>query len=118
MLPDDVLLIIFDFYVHEDLRPLIQWWTRLAHVCRRWRSVVFQSPHRLNLRLICTPVTPVREILDIWPPLPLIIQDLCRCHTPDDVDNILAALEHNDRVCQIEFLFLDVIDSQFEFVTS
>jgi hypothetical protein len=44
-------------------------------VCRRWRSVVFQSPRRLNLRLLCTPKTPARDTLDIWPPLPLIIRD-------------------------------------------
>ena len=79
----------------------------LAHVCRRWRSVVFQSPRRLNLRLLCTPKrakTPARNTLDIWLPLPLVIRDV------DDIfygelpgaDNIIAALEHNDRVGQIE----------------
>ena len=74
MLPDDVLLEIFDFYVDEDIGT-IQEWITLAHVCRRWRSVVFQSPHRLNLRLVCRPTTPVRNTLDIWPPLPLIIYE-------------------------------------------
>jgi hypothetical protein len=94
----------------------------LAHVCRRWRSVVFQSPHRLNLRLLCTLQTPARDILDIWPPLPLIIHD----RTSDDayyifddipsrVDNIIAALEHNDRVCQIELE--DLSSRKLEYVT-
>ena len=72
-------------------------WITLVHVCRRWRRLVFQSPHRLNLRLVCTPKTPLS---DIWPPLPLIILD-----TPNDrtsgLNNIVAALEHNDRVSQI-----------------
>jgi hypothetical protein len=50
MLPDDVLLKIFDFYVDEDFEPYgeqrIEVWKTLAHVCRRWRSVLFQSPRR------------------------------------------------------------------------
>jgi hypothetical protein len=81
MLPDDVLLEIFDFHSNKDIGEDselidgtgIEVWIALAHVCRRWRSVVFQSPHRLNLRLVCTPNIPVRDTLDIWPPLPLII---------------------------------------------
>ena len=72
-------------------------WMTLVHVCRHWRSLVFQSPRLLNLRLVCTPKTPLS---DIWPPLPLIILD-----TPDDgtsgLNNIVSALEHNDRVSQI-----------------
>jgi hypothetical protein len=72
-------------------------------VCRRWRSVVFQSPLRLNLRLVCTRTTRARDTLDVWPPLPLIIQDLCVLGiNSTGVDNIIAALEHNDRVCQID----------------
>jgi hypothetical protein len=73
-------------------------------VCRRWRSVVFQSPRRLNLRLFCTPATPARDTLDIWPPLPLIIRffdEYIKGRSPN-LDNIIAALEHNDRVCQID----------------
>src|ERR1700733_14738550 len=105
MLPDDVLLEISDFYVEddEDLKPFgarIDAWITLAHVCRRWRSVVFQSPLRLNLRLFCTLKTRARDILDIWPPLPLVVCGI-DCD-PSRVDNIIAALEHSDRVCQIE----------------
>jgi hypothetical protein len=90
----------------------------LAHVCQRWRSVVFQSPRRLNLRLLCTPQTRVRDTLDAWPPLPLIIHDprgipKHRNDTPG-VDNIIAALEHNDRACQIQLRNLTC--SQFEYV--
>ena len=105
MLPDDVLLKVFDFYVEQDMvqifeKTRIEEWITLAHVCRRWRSVVFQSPRRLNLRLLCTSKTRVRDSLDIWPPLPLAI------HAVDGerpgLYNIIAALEHNDRVCQIK----------------
>ena len=80
MLHDDVLLMIFDFYVidgpHQRENPekqRIEQWITLAHVCRRWRTVIFQSSRRLNLRLLCGPNTPVRDTLDNWPPLPLII---------------------------------------------
>ena len=101
MLADDVLLEIFDFFVKEQG---MHKWVRLAHVCRRWRNVVFQSPHRLDLRLICTDKTPARNALDIWPPLPLIIIfGYFNYVNNTRLDNLIAALEHNDRVCRIEF---------------
>jgi F-box-like len=118
MLPDDVLLEIFDFYVDEDSetseKRIIEEWITLAHVCRRWRSVVFQSPLRLNLRLYCTPETPARKYLDNWPPLPLIVYEDPHIFE-DKPDNIIAALEHNDRVCRIKLINLS--SSQMEHVT-
>jgi F-box-like len=105
VLPDNVLLDIFDFYIQEARRhPYadnsggIEGWNTLVHVCRRWRSVVFESPLRLDLRLLCMDKTPVREMLDIWPPLPIMIQ--AEGSIPD-VDNIVASLKHNDRICEI-----------------
>jgi hypothetical protein len=100
MLPDDVLLAIFDFCAHEDpfTKKEIEAWQSLVHVCRLWRSLVFESPRRLNLRLVCTPGTRVRDTLDVWPALPLVI--LCDSPT-ENVDGIIAALERSDRVCQI-----------------
>ena len=84
-------------------------------MCRRWRSVVFQSPRRLNLRLICTRKTPTSDTLDIWPPLPLIISDVDDTNgEPPETENIDAALEHNDRVCQIQLVNLS--SSQLECV--
>ena len=72
-------------------------------MCRCWRSVVFQSPLRLNLQLLCTPTTRARNTLDIWPPLPLIIRDnRAFGDEATGLDNIIAALEHNDRVRQID----------------
>ena len=116
MLPDDVLVEIFDFYADKNMgaakgaksqfiqKNIIEEWITLAHVCRRWRSVVFQSPRRLNLRLICSPRTPA-IYLDLWPPLPLIIHDSVGSSSPwrgtSGVGNIIAALNHNDQVCQI-----------------
>ena len=117
MLPDDVLLEIFDFYVDEDVDENFQEWITLAHVCRRWRSVIFQSQRRLNLRLRCTLTTRARDTLYIWPPLPLIIHDVDDIISDNkpSVDNIVAALEHNDRVCQIELT--NLTSSELEYVT-
>ena len=106
MLPDDVLLEIFDFYVDKDTGASedfkrIESWITLAHVCRCWRSIVFQSPRRLNLRLLCTTKTRTRDTLDIWPPFPLVIYQT-NCHCISCSDSIIAALGRNDRVRQIQ----------------
>jgi hypothetical protein len=107
MLPDVALLKIFEFYVYGE--PIEAWHT-LVHVCQKWRNVVFGSPRRLNLRLYYKAKTPVRETLDVWPPLPIIIR--VYGHEMWDVDNIIAALEHNNRICEL-YLF-DIPSWQFE----
>jgi hypothetical protein len=115
-LPDDFLLAIFGFYVRPDrdedsfpifTREAIERWQTLVHVCRRWRNVVFGSPCRLNLRLFCAPRTPVRDMLNIWPPLPLVVWDcvppISGCIDPATRwRNIISVLEHNSRVCKIK----------------
>ena len=107
MLPDDVLLEIFDLYVDEDLYEgesyEIEVWQTLVHVCRRWRRVVFGSPRRLNLRLVWTPGTPARDMLDVWPSFPLLIPNVDSLTDSEDVDDIIAVLEHSDRVVEIDF---------------
>jgi hypothetical protein len=49
----------------------------------------------------------MRDALDIWPPLPLIIRDFGNYSEdgPSGLDNIITALEHNDRVCQIDLAY-------------
>jgi hypothetical protein len=96
-LPDVVLLEIFHFYV--DRTGSVDAWQTLVHVCRKWRNTVFGSPRRLHLQLICSNETPVRETLDVWPSLPIIM----KYYDPpaSDVDNVLAALEHHDRLCEV-----------------
>jgi hypothetical protein len=102
ILPDDVLLEIFDFYLHEA--QALDGWHPLVHVCRRWRHIVFASPRRLNLRLYCTDRRPVRKMLDIWPALPIMISNL-NDFDPESwvegADNIIAALERKERICNI-----------------
>ena len=119
-LPDDVLLQIFDFCLvgYDPLLlcspPPVRQWQRLIHICRRWRLIVFSSPRRLDLYLICKPGTPVRNDLDLWPAVPIIVDYFnyslpIRNISPDDDDNIVAALEHPDRV---RCLKLPVTNSQ------
>jgi hypothetical protein len=104
VLPDDVLLAVFDFCVDEDSEA----WHSLVHVCQRWRCVVFGSPRRLNLQLFCTPGTP-RETLDVWPPLPIAIW-AHDCIT-EELDNMIALFDPSDRVCQINLM--DIPSSQY-----
>ena len=104
VLPDDVLLEIFDFYVdisQWDARKEIEAWQLLVHVCRRWRNIVFGSPRRLNLRLYCTPQTPAKDRLDVWPTFPLIIAGDVK--SVSDMDNVIAALGQSNRVRQVNF---------------
>ena len=99
ILPDDALLEIFNFYLVEESRT--QKWHTLVHVCRRWRRIVFVSPRRLDLRILCTTRTEVKA-LHIWPTLPIKVWAARGIW--EGADNIVAALEHSDRICQI---FLD-----------
>ena len=94
VLPDDVLLDIFGFYVAETWRSE---WQTLVHVCRRWRSIVFGSPRSLELLLVCSDKTPARATLNVWPPLPLHID----CQAIGESADIVAVLERSDRVCFI-----------------
>ena len=113
--PDDVLLLIFHSYLHEeDLRPedLTRAWQSLIHVCRRWRSVVFGSPRRLDLRLCCTHNTRSRDMLDIWPALPLDIIPRHEIFSTRGLDNLVAALKCNDRVCHIRLNLYKTSDSE------
>jgi len=104
VLPDDVLLVIFEF-VLGGVPDNVEGWHTLVHVCQQWRNVVLLSPRRLNLRLLCTRGRSVREMLDIWPALPIIIQEsgdpILR---EDDANNVFAALEHPSRVGEIRLI--------------
>jgi F-box-like len=116
-LPDDVLPEIFDFYLAlmnsrpARLRPYPEdAWHTLVHVCKRWRSIVFASPHRLELHLLCTNKRPVQNTLDIWPELPIVISDHREMSKPQDANNIVAALEEHTRVRKIH---MDYIPNSF-----
>jgi hypothetical protein len=107
ILPDDVLLETFIFCLrraHEALYSCMLAWHRLVHVCRRWRQIIFSSPRRLSLQLLCTHGTPVRKNLGCWPAFPITIDYHVHWNPgsgknflPNE-DNMIAALEHPGRV--------------------
>ena len=144
ILPDDVLLEIFDFSLgekassrvtglvagdsEEDRDPFTkkptEAWQPLVHVSQRWRSIIFGSPLRLGLQLVCTAKTPARDALDVWPALPLCL----RCDgkfVTESADNLIAVLERSDRVVEIELSdvglrlekVLDAMQKQFPELT-
>ena len=101
MLPDNALLEIFDLY--RISRSRIQWWSLLVRICRRWREIIFGSPLRLNLQILCTHETPVKRYLGIWPAFPIVIDYPPRKPTTTRVnnkkkENIIAALKHPSRI--------------------
>ena len=122
ILPDDVLLHIFhlsrvtyfegvnrmiDARINRiaaresDVRlshPPLEW-RQLVHVCQRWRSVVFASSNFLDLKLVCGPRTRV-ELIDIWPPLPIVVRNMPDSSMPNHYD-FDAAIVHHNRVCEI-----------------
>ena len=78
-------------------------WCTLVHVCRRWRNLTFTSPRHLNLALLYRPFRrSVKEMLDVWPELPINIS-LHRYPTQESIDNVIAALRLNHRVSGIDF---------------
>ncbi|KAH9056265.1 hypothetical protein EDB87DRAFT_1638211 [Lactarius vividus] len=97
MLPNDTLLTIFGFYqMSSPLR-----WYRLAHVCQKWRSIIFEpSSRKPDLRIYRTPIPRPR-----WLALPIFVKrerdPTLHPFTPEDEDNFVAALEHPDRVNSI-----------------
>ena len=114
ILPDEVLLELFDFCQIKSNASHItsfrpgSYWLILAQVCQRWRRIVLESPRRLDLTLFCTYGSPVRKNLGCLPPLPIIVD----YHTvanfgnpsPDHNDDLIAALEHRDRVRTIKLV--------------
>ena len=102
MLPNTALLEIFQFYMDDLAARMDGTWYTLVHVCQRWRGIALgspDSPNRLNLQLYCTHSTPVMKTLKVWPPLPIAIRiyDLAI----SDINNILVAIDHNDRICEL-----------------
>ena len=103
---DDLLLEIFDWYLlqareeAEEYTQDINAWHTLVHVCQRWRTIVFGSPHRLNLRLFFTEGTPIRKTLAVWPSLPIIMWQ--SGERTWDLDDIIWALDYSDRIREIK----------------
>jgi hypothetical protein len=119
VLPDDVLLVVFDAHRirQSGISDCRGWrWDRLVHVCRRWRQIIFASPLRLCIHLRCTNGILVKNFLGCWPAFPIIVYYTHRKDifapmiNPDDEHySILAALGHSDRV---HYLHLHIRESR------
>ena len=111
VLPDDALLEIFHYYKDDpsNFADFTWRWNTLTQVCRRWRHVVFGSPRRLDLRLVCTSKTPTRRSLDIWPPFPIVlfVGPPFPIVDKNGVENIIAALECCDRISKVDIQQID-----------
>ncbi|KAI9437232.1 hypothetical protein H4582DRAFT_2077629 [Lactarius indigo] len=106
-LPNEILLEVFDCHrllTLESASSGLWEWHRLAHVCRKWRDIVFASPHRLDLRLVYTYAKPVRESVDCWPTFPIVIWYPTERLVPEDESNVVAALRYPDRICEINLI--------------
>ena len=112
MLPDDTLLEIFDFY-KDDLfyRGPFRTWRRMtmAQIRRRWRNIIFESPRRLDLRVLCTNTTPTRTSLSVWPPFPISVHCELMHWAMDEKGslNIIAAFEHSGRISDVDIMDVD-----------
>jgi len=120
VLPDNVLLETFECYLGKDDPDEFDYdhnydgWQILVHVCRRWRSIVFASPRRLDLKLNCTRQRSVNsKTLEIWPELPIVI-DATDLKSKEDVATVIAALRHHNRVCQIYYFNEELQDPLLE----
>ena len=108
ILPDDMLLEIFSIY-EEANRYVPMWWKPFVHVCRRWREAIFASPLHLRVVLDCNPRSPVKRLLNIWPPLPIAIRySPMRSH--EESEETIAAFEHRDRVSEISIHCTDGLE--------
>ena len=110
VLPDDALLLIFFFHRRltiPNFPPLwVYWeWHELAHVCRRWRRVIFASPRHLKLRLLITGKGR-RTTFECWPPCPISIWPNTEKEMSLVDDNeVAAALKHSNRIHEIKLEF-------------
>jgi hypothetical protein len=90
----DILLSVFNYYQLDDVE---NWNTRLgwckllsklAHVCSKWRRLIWESAFYLRAHILCTNGTPVMQMVSHFPPLPLAID--YRCET-----TIISALDES-----------------------
>jgi len=109
-LPDEVLLEIFSFYLVEESEQIEPWHT-LVHVCRRWRSIVFASPRRLDIQIFYTPIRRIEVMLCTWPKLPIhiLVNGYKENKFPRyfEEDNLITTFKLiPSRICQIQLQYL------------
>ena len=102
-LPDEILLEIFSFHMALSDGGFEDAWHTLVHVCKRWRYLVFSSPRRLDLRLLCMNLDgTLTKSLDIWPELPIVIHVYYgKFGQLPSVTDVISVVKRNDRVSKI-----------------
>ena len=140
MLDDDSLLHVFYLYRPflsgedqddrarlaggKDIGTRGRWWYNLAHVCQRWRNIIFGSASYLGVSLVCAYGTPVADMLAHSPPLPLILHYAAEVRniTTNDEEGIIFALKQRPRVLRVRIAamntsllekFIAVMDGEF-----
>ena len=105
MLNYDALLNIFNHYRLEDVDGwnLRLVWYKLAHVCRRWRYLIYDSSSLLDIYLLLTNGSTTLESLAHLPPLPLVIDYVNMTNTwvRQDELGIFTGLQQYGRVRRI-----------------
>jgi len=76
-------------------------WHRLVHVCQRWRHIIYTSPRRLGLEILCKSSKPIERVLQVWPTLPVVVEFKGRSISKSLPENVVIALRQTDRVCKI-----------------
>ena len=105
MLTHDALLNIFHHCRLEDIDGwnLRLTWCKLAHVCRRWRYLIYDLSPLLDMFILIRNRSPMLDSLAHLPPLPLMI-DYCNMTTTQvrqDELSILPGLQQHGRVRRI-----------------
>ena len=80
-----------------------RWWYGLTHVCRRWRTIILGSAFYLGVSLVCTKGTPVADMLENLPSLPLVIDYSLNFGDiiAEAVKGAILALKKRDRVRRV-----------------
>ena len=91
-------------------------WSRLTHVCRKWRAIVFASSSRLDLGITIGPHHPSHIKTILSSSLPIFIK-YGRIYSGVSIGSarwrMLAALKHHDRVRKISFEEMSVEFEKF-----
>ena len=106
-LDNDSLLQVFCHYrlKHEEDWNLRHTWRKLAHVCQRWRYLMFDMWFHLDMSLLLTIYSPSINTLCHLPPIPLFIDfpnHGTRNMSRKDEENICFGLQWVDRVRQVD----------------
>ena len=114
-LPDELLLMIFDSYrqiinpyPYDSLWKKKHGWFNLAHVCRKWRAIMFASSSRLQLGISAKPenIGDINLKTVLSDPLPIFInfKNTNKDITSSALRSMRAALKrHRGRVGEIAF---------------